>query len=79
MENRILFLLPFLLTASFVSLKLLGMVSWPWLWILSPIWIVLVFIGALVSVIHLLSCYWEAKEEKCFRKIQRHSKSMDVA
>lgn len=28
-----------LLTAVFVTLKLTDNVDWPWLWVLSPIWI----------------------------------------
>jgi hypothetical protein len=28
-----------LLTVLFVGLKLTGHITWPWLWVLSPIWI----------------------------------------
>lgn len=28
-----------LLTIVFIVLKLLGVISWSWLWVLSPIWI----------------------------------------
>ena len=28
-----------LLTLIFITLKLLGKITWPWLWVLSPIWI----------------------------------------
>lgn len=28
-----------LLTLLFVALKLLGVIDWSWIWILSPIWI----------------------------------------
>lgn len=28
-----------LLTIVFITLKLLGVISWSWLWVLSPIWI----------------------------------------
>jgi hypothetical protein len=28
-----------LLTVLFVALKLLGVVSWSWLWVLAPLWI----------------------------------------
>jgi len=30
---------PGLLTILFIGLKLTGHVDWPWLWILSPLWI----------------------------------------
>jgi hypothetical protein len=28
-----------LLTVLFVGLKLTGQITWPWIWVLSPIWI----------------------------------------
>lgn len=34
------------LTIVFVILKLCGVIAWPWLWVLSPIWI-----GAAVDII----------------------------
>jgi len=30
---------PGLLTILFVGLKLTNVIAWPWLWVLSPIWI----------------------------------------
>lgn len=38
-----------LLTIVFIVLKLTGVIAWSWLWVLSPIWIPLVFwIGVLL-------------------------------
>lgn len=31
--------LPVLLTVAFIVLKLCGVISWSWLWVLSPLWI----------------------------------------
>jgi hypothetical protein len=28
-----------LLTILFIALKLIGVISWSWLWVLSPLWI----------------------------------------
>ena len=28
-----------LLTIAFIVLKLVGVIKWPWLWVLSPLWI----------------------------------------
>jgi hypothetical protein len=39
-----------LLAIVFITLKLLGKIDWPWLWVLSPIWIPLA-IAAVVLVI----------------------------
>lgn len=39
------------LTLIFVVLKLLGLIDWPWLWVLSPIWIPVLLIAAVFDVI----------------------------
>ena len=48
-----------LLTIVFITLKLLGKITWSWAWVLSPIWIsviicvaiiIIVFIAAVISV-----------------------------
>jgi len=42
-----------LLTVLFVGLKLTGHITWPWLWVLSPIWISLL-IGIAILTIFLI-------------------------
>lgn len=42
-----------LLTVAFVVLKLCGVISWSWLWVLSPLWIS-VGLGLVVFLICLL-------------------------
>lgn len=39
------------LTIVFIVLKLLGVIRWSWIWVLSPIWISAVIVVAVVSVI----------------------------
>ena len=39
-----------LLTIVFIVLKLLGKITWPWIWVLAPIWIELI-IAILIFVI----------------------------
>lgn len=49
-----------LLTIAFIVLKLCGVISWAWYWILAPIWIplaltiaiilIVVFVGAIKSI-----------------------------
>lgn len=34
-----------LLTVLFIGLKLTGYITWPWIWVLSPLWI-----GALIAI-----------------------------
>ena len=41
-----------LLTILFIALKLTGVIAWPWLWVLVPIWIS--FVVWLVLVFMLL-------------------------
>jgi hypothetical protein len=42
-----------LLTILFIALKLTGIISWSWLWVLSPIWIsfTLIFIFLIIKEI----------------------------
>ncbi len=35
-----------LLTVLFIGLKLTGHITWPWIWVLSPLWI-----SALISIV----------------------------
>ena len=42
-----------LLTIVFIVLKLCGVIAWSWLWVLSPIWISIIFV-ILILVIFLL-------------------------
>ena len=49
------------LTLAFIVLKLCGVIAWPWMWVLSPIWItaglvtvVLLFGAALVVLLDFL-------------------------
>ena len=41
------------LTILLVLLKVTGLISWSWLWVLSPIWLTLLFFFAVFSVILL--------------------------
>ena len=39
----------FALTVLFIALKLCGVITWPWIWVLAPLWI-----SALAAVVALL-------------------------
>ena len=39
------------LTIIFIVLKLLGVIRWSWIWVLSPIWTAAVIVVAVFSVI----------------------------
>jgi hypothetical protein len=53
---------PGLLTVLFVGLKLTGYISWPWVWVLSPLWISaligLTVVGILL-VLYLIAGGWK--------------------
>lgn len=40
-----------LLTLLFIALKLTGYISWPWVWVLAPVWIPIVFAIVVVLVL----------------------------
>ena len=42
-----------LLTIVFITLKLLGVIDWSWVWVLSPIWITAILV-VLVLVVTLI-------------------------
>lgn len=43
------------LTIVFIVLKLVGVINWSWLWVLSPLWIELIIVIVLVVILALLS------------------------
>lgn len=44
-----------LLAIVFIVLKLIGVISWSWVWVLSPIWILAIFYLVIVIVAILLT------------------------
>lgn len=47
-----------LLTIVFIVLKLCGVISWSWLWVLSPIWIswiLLLIVLVIVGIVMLIT------------------------
>lgn len=49
---------PGLLTVLFIGLKLTGHINWPWLWVLSPIWIttlLVIFVLLVLLTVYLVT------------------------
>ena len=46
-----------LLTIVFITLKLLGIIAWSWLWVLSPIWISLGAVIVLLVLVVIISIF----------------------
>ena len=42
------------LTLLFIALKLCGVISWSWLWVLAPVWITFAIIGVIGLLVFLL-------------------------
>jgi len=39
-----------MLTVLFIGLKLCGVIMWPWLWVLSPMWIPIFLLSAFLTL-----------------------------
>ena len=39
------------LTTAFICLKLMGVIDWRWVWVLSPVWISLIFLFFLIALV----------------------------
>jgi hypothetical protein len=53
---------PGLLTVLFIGLKLTGHITWPWLWVLSPLWISLLVgltVLAIVFIVAIATGVWK--------------------
>lgn len=46
---------PQLLTITFIVLKLTKVISWSWLWVLSPLWIPVAVLFLAIIIIFILS------------------------
>ena len=49
-----------LLTVVFIALKLTGNITWPWVWVLSPLWISFL-LGVTILSLMLLVAFWTGK------------------
>lgn len=49
-----------LLTIAFIVLKLVGVITWPWVWVLSPLWI-----SAVITIAFIVAIFgWLAVANK---------------
>ena len=46
---------PGLLTVVFIALKLTGNITWPWVWVLSPLWISFILGVAFIAIAFLIA------------------------
>lgn len=43
-----------LLTIAFIVLKLVGVIKWSWLWVLSPLWIATILVFVCIGLILII-------------------------
>jgi hypothetical protein len=48
-----------LLTVAFVVLKLCGVIAWSWWWVLSPIWIPILLIIAILTLAVIVKLFFK--------------------
>jgi len=57
-SNKIVLTIPpsfgSMLTILFIALKLTGVITWSWLWVLSPIWLPLASVFGCVGLVGLI-------------------------
>ena len=50
-----------LLEIVFIVLKLIGVIKWSWLWVLSPIWLPTAVIVLIIILIYVWEKHWSDK------------------
>ena len=45
----------YILGVLFITLKLTGVIAWPWVWVLAPFWVPLALLAAFFVVIVIVS------------------------
>ena len=46
------------LTIVFIVLKVVGVINWSWIWVLSPLWIKLIVALIVYVVLHINGDWW---------------------
>ena len=52
------------LTVLFVGLKLTGHITWPWIWVVSPLWITLSILLAILVILLILKAVFDALDNR---------------
>jgi len=58
-NNSTFGLLPVLLTVLFIGLKLTNHIDWSWIWVLSPLWLIVLASMAVISIWFLFTVFFE--------------------
>jgi len=63
--------IPTVLLVVFVVLKLIGVIKWSWLWVLSPLWICVGIYIILFAIVGITNCIIMKKVEKAIKEIDK--------
>lgn len=55
----------------FIILKLVDVITWPWIWVLAPFWLPLLLFFGLVSVVMLVTAPGRIIEARRQKRIRR--------
>ena len=47
-----------LLTICFIVLKLIGIINWSWIWVISPIWISVIIVILILIILIVINIQW---------------------
>lgn len=50
-----------LLTIAFIILKLCGVIAWPWIWVLSPLWISIGLVLVFILILGIIALIFNKK------------------
>ena len=53
-----------LLTIVFITLKLLGKITWSWVWVLSPTWIPIIICVAIIIIVFITDVISSHRRQK---------------
>ena len=51
----------------FIALRLCGVIEWPWVWVLAPIWVPICLYG----LVFLIICIWAKVKDRKERTVKR--------
>jgi membrane protein YdbS with pleckstrin-like domain len=65
------------LTIVFIVLKVLGVINWNWVWVLSPLWIGALLVAAVCVIMIAVLCICELVDRKRRKEYKRRKGSGD--
>lgn len=71
------------MTILFIGLKLAGVISWPWYWVLAPLWlplaVILAFLAVAFPAVMLWRLLFETEQQRRARELRDSLKAFSEA